>query len=585
MQGKNKMFLSVISRFLMFLILLILIIFIQNIGVNLYAREYISRYVLAEKKGVLSVQMSQLDKELTALNDWIVQTISGNNDFLQLAYKGGSPDNDYRLVNSYVSLGNYFDSRLKQVVYEEGFFAYFPEKDLMLFRGYDETMSDYIKNICYNYFLEQKNGWNIVLSNGKAYILGMYQQKNSCCGAWVSLDFVIHQMDQEINKASRAGDGLAYALTDEAGTVLAYYERVAEHGELLCGNVNLESAAIKSLTLDSSQLTVGQTSYDQLYVPSDFFEICLVEFWEQKQMAMEMPGIYLFFLVFSLMTVGVGTIFILWMYKRMIKPLRKLKKAIVSVEKGNLAYRIASSAGNNEFEILNQEFNEMLEQVRHLKMDIYEMTIDKQRTKLRYLSQQIQPHFILNVLNILYSYEAKEHAQIQKMILYLSRYFRYIVNLHSDEVPLGAEFRHVENYLKIQKVRYPYQFNYSFTMDDQLEDAPILPLLIQTFVENSIKYAVCSGKVLDIYVRASALTDTTYQLIIYDTGRGYPAEVLKDIQKVLEGDASGENLGIGIINAVERLKITYGANVDIIIKNREESGTYVQFILPWSSAG
>ncbi len=167
--AKNKMFLSVISRFLIFLVLLILIVFIQNIGVNLYARQYISRYIISEKKGVLSVQMSQIDKELTMLNDWIVRTVSENEDFLRLAYMTGTNSDDYRLVNSYIALGNYFDNKLKQSAYEQGFFSCFPQRDILLFRGYDKNMSDYLTKLCKTAEIKAKTGWSIVQSGGKSY--------------------------------------------------------------------------------------------------------------------------------------------------------------------------------------------------------------------------------------------------------------------------------------------------------------------------------------------------------------------------------------------------------------------------------
>ncbi len=56
---------------------------------------------------------------------------------------------------------------------------------------------------------------------------------------------------------------------------------------------------------------------------------------------------------------------------------------------------------------------------------------------MRFLSQQIQPHFILNAMNILYSYEKEEYPLIQKMILCLSKYFRYVVNANTDFVKLS----------------------------------------------------------------------------------------------------------------------------------------------------
>ncbi|MBB5264256.1 hypothetical protein HNP82_001367 [Catenibacillus scindens] len=70
----------------------------------------------------MSVQIGQLDKELTVLNSFILQVMSGNEDFLRLAYTNPEENpGDYRRVNAYVSLGNCFSEQLLQRSFEEGF--------------------------------------------------------------------------------------------------------------------------------------------------------------------------------------------------------------------------------------------------------------------------------------------------------------------------------------------------------------------------------------------------------------------------------------------------------------------------------
>ena len=117
-------------------------------------------------------------------------------------------------------------------------------------------------------------------------------------------------------------------------------------------------------------------------------------------------------------------------------------------------------------------------------------------------------------------------------------------------------------------------------MDARLQNAGVLPLLIQTFVENSIKYAVSSGKVLQIHVEAVYLNEHFYQLTIWDTGKGYPKYVLENMEKLVRGEKLKKMSGVGMVNAIERLKIIYGAEVKITIKNREPAGAYIEFVLP-----
>ena len=90
-------------------------------------------------------------------------------------------------------------------------------------------------------------------------------------------------------------------------------------------------------------------------------------------------------------------------------PLNRLIKAIDRIEQGDLEYRIEEGNQNLEFEQINRSFNKMMEQVRTLKIDVYEKEMEKKDIMMRYLSQQIQPHFVLNAMNILYSYEPEEY--------------------------------------------------------------------------------------------------------------------------------------------------------------------------------
>lgn len=67
-----------------------------------------------------------------------------------------------------------------------------------------------------------------------------------------------------------------------------------------------------------------------------------------------------------------------------------------------------------EFTQINKSFNRMMDQVSDLKIHVYEIQLEKQQIKMKFLSQQIQPHFIMNTLNILYSYEQEEYPLIRK---------------------------------------------------------------------------------------------------------------------------------------------------------------------------
>ena len=111
----------------------------------------------------------------------------------------------------------------------------------------------------------------------------------------------------------------------------------------------------------------------------------------------------------------------------MIVPLNQLSSAMKRIEHGDTEFRITEKSAGSEFEQINKNFNRMLDEMSELKIDVYEQQLEKEKIRRCFLSQQIQPHFILNAMNILYSYEQDEYPLIQKMIclLYTSIGNRY----------------------------------------------------------------------------------------------------------------------------------------------------------------
>ena len=157
------------------------------------------------------------------------------------------------------------------------------------------------------------------------------------------------------------------------------------------------------------------------------------------------------FAIAILTVILVIPLLILSINRQISQPLHRLITGIKHIEQGDLDYRIEAGNAGSEFEIINQNFNRMMNQVKNLKIDVYEKELERKQVKLRFLSQQIQPHFIMNAMNLIYSYEPDEYHLIQKMVINLVKYFRYIVKNDHTFVELKQELDHIDNYFEIQK--------------------------------------------------------------------------------------------------------------------------------------
>jgi tetratricopeptide (TPR) repeat protein len=110
------------------------------------------------------------------------------------------------------------------------------------------------------------------------------------------------------------------------------------------------------------------------------------------------------------------------------------------------------------------------------------------------LRSQMNPHFIFNALsNITNLVEKHDNASASRYLNRFARLVRHILeSTREDFIMLDDELKNLENYLELQKLRLDDKFNYSITMEDNIdpEEIMVLPMLIQPFVENSIEHGI-----------------------------------------------------------------------------------------------
>ena len=219
----------------------------------------------------------------------------------------------------------------------------------------------------------------------------------------------------------------------------------------------------------------------------------------------------------------------------------------------------------------------MLDETRQLKIDLYEQELRERQIRLDYLQIQVEPHFFLNCLNLVYSLaELEKLEEVKKLSLSLSKYFRFRFHKSTNLITLKEELEHVQNYIDIQEVRFGDNFSYCAKCDDGISDVLLPPLSIQTFVENSIKYALSPRRKNIIEIRCEKKFDLL-QVTIKDNGRGYSADVLQILNSEQRFDGD-ETSRIGITNVKERLRLLFGENSYINFYN--SGGSVVEFVIP-----
>ena len=208
--------------------------------------------------------------------------------------------------------------------------------------------------------------------------------------------------------------------------------------------------------------------------------------------------------------------------------------------------------------------------------EVYVEHLNYQQAQLNFLQSQINPHFLSNCLNFIY--QMNKGGRIEgaaDMALYLGRYFRYATKSDKDIVTIKEEIDNIENYIRIQKMRYPEKIDYHIDISDKIMNLKVPRLVIQPVVENSIIHGIEAidrpGKI-EIYTEED---NQVYTIIVEDNGPGIEEEELKEIRMGLNETEEQEDMGYGILNPHLRLRLKFGDNAGLVIENRKVTGTRV----------
>ena len=227
-------------------------------------------------------------------------------------------------------------------------------------------------------------------------------------------------------------------------------------------------------------------------------------------------------------------------------------------------------------------------------LDEKEMVFNLQKDatfyKLRYLRAQLNPHFLFNTLNSIYSLSLQKSDSTPEVVVRLADIMRYLIyECNEERIPLNKEIEFIRNYIEIEKMRY--KADVRFIVEGETDAVMIEPFLFISFIENGFKHAldnsftepfiyitlrIVSGQItLNVINSSNANLETQAKRI---NGKGmsnsktllellYPDSYALDIIQT-EKDTGRETV-LRMHNATERLQTLYpdSHTLDVILKN------------------
>ncbi len=180
---------------------------------------------------------------------------------------------------------------------------------------------------------------------------------------------------------------------------------------------------------------------------------------------------------------------------------------------------------------------------------------EKLIAELAFLKSQINPHFLFNSLNNIYSLAYQKSAETPEAILKLSEIMRYMLyESNVDKVELSDEIRYLKNYIELQKLRLKDKARIKFEVSGDIESKTITPLVLISFVENAFKHGVAVDDENPIIIRINIEAGKLFFQVINKKGKK-------------NKDDTG---GIGLQNVKRRLDLLYKDQYRLNIDNSND---------------
>jgi two-component system sensor histidine kinase YesM len=276
-----------------------------------------------------------------------------------------------------------------------------------------------------------------------------------------------------------------------------------------------------------------------------------------------------------------------------------------AIAEGNLDTR-ADVPHVKELETLTEDLNTMAGKIKTLIEENVREQRNRQKSEMKALQAQITPHFLYNTMDsIVWLAESNRNEQVISITRAFSDFFRISLNRGNEWVRVQDEFKHIESYLTIQKIRYRDILDYSIEYEKEMEEKIMLKLLLQPLVENAIYHGIKNkrgrgliktggwqeGGFLYFSIEDNGIGMTDVQLaLIKEQMRSPDASVSNGARTANSG--GGERPGsamtssplapqsFGLYNICKRLELYYNRTGLLDIQSVYKEGTKVTLKIP-----
>ncbi|NRT60774.1 two-component system sensor histidine kinase YesM [Clostridium saccharoperbutylacetonicum] len=280
--------------------------------------------------------------------------------------------------------------------------------------------------------------------------------------------------------------------------------------------------------------------------------------------------------IVAVLALIIAQILVIIFTRSIVNPIKKLKKLMKKAQEGDLTVTF-NAKYNDEIGELGGSFNTMVKEISNL-INLVQVEEKKKRiAEMNVLQAQIKPHFMYNTLDTI-RWMAEEHNEedIIEIIEAFTNLLRISLSKGKEIISVNEELSHIKSYLTIQKIRYEDKLDYEIQVDDNMLEYKLIKLILQPLVENAIYHGIKEKRGSGRILIKGEIKENTLIFAISDNGKGMEEELLNKINYMLRnGNEKKNEIGYGIFNVNERIKIIYGDEYGLQYESIYGEGTTV----------
>ena len=260
--------------------------------------------------------------------------------------------------------------------------------------------------------------------------------------------------------------------------------------------------------------------------------------------------------------------------RKMVERLEQLTENMNQINLGLRKVTVVSQS-KDEIGVLVRTFTRMMEEINKLISQVYEAKIKLQKTEMKALQAQINPHFLYNSLSII-NWKALEadNEEISRITLALSTYYRTSLNKGETMTIAANEIRNIDAYLQIQLIMHDNSFQVIKEIQEDTLSYSVPKLILQPLVENAIEHGLDVSEKEEKWLKISVCKEKDALIMaVEDNGMGMSEEQAKSI-------ITYRSKGYGVRNVNDRITLLYGEEYHLRVKSRQGEGCRIEIVIP-----